>query len=388
MSVLFRHDQELAIPLRYPVVFTRGLFGEDNGVLADVLTGSGRERLLVVVDAGLSACWPALAGMVRDWAARQADLVELVGIEAVVGGEAAKNDMAIVDRLGRSIRDHGMCRHSYVMVIGGGAVLDAAGFAVAIAHRGLRLLRVPTTVLSQNDSGVGVKNGINRFGLKNYYGVFTPPQAVVCDLDFLDTLPDRVWVSGVAEAFKVAIIRDAAFLEFLVEHAEALGRRDPAATERMVIRTAELHLAQIAHGGDPFERGSSRPLDFGHWVAHKLEAMTDFAVLHGEGVSIGMTVDLYYAAGIGLVSEAEVVRVCRAMMAVGLPVYHPLTEQRFDELLVGLEEFREHLGGALTLAMPGPMGSQRDLHTMDPEQIRAAVAAASRLASDPGSGRR
>ena len=120
---------------------------------------------------------------------RHRDVVRLAGpILIVPGGEAVKNDIRHIEEILQVIQDAGLCRHSYVLAIGGGAVLDAVGYAAATAHRGVRLVRIPTTVLAQDDSAVGVKNGINAFGKKNYLGTFAPPSAVINDFSFLPTL--------------------------------------------------------------------------------------------------------------------------------------------------------------------------------------------------------
>src|SRR5207342_1375288 len=171
------------------------------------------------------------------------------------GGEKVKNLPRYVKEILRAINDGGLCRHSYVVAVGGGAVLDVAGYAAATAHRGVRLIRVPTTVLSQDDSGVGVKNGINAFGKKNYLGTFAAPFAVINDADFLTTLSDRDWRSGISEAIKAALIRDAGLFDFIEQHAVRLKQRDMGVMKDVVSRSAALHYAHIATGGDPFELG-------------------------------------------------------------------------------------------------------------------------------------
>ena len=359
-----RHD--------YRVIFQRGLFSLESETLAEALAGAKRTQFFI--DEGVLAAWPGLEAEIRAWCADRPDQVQLAGIEPVVGGEAAKNEPDLVDQICDAARRAKICRHSAIVAIGGGAVLDAVGFAAAIYHRGCRHVRIPTTVLSQNDSGVGVKNGVNRFGIKNFYGAFAPPAAVLCDLDFLKTLDDRTWISGVAESFKVAAIRDGAFLERLVAGTEALRQREPAMEREMVVETARLHVEHICGAGDPFESGSSRPLDFGHWSAHKLESMTDFAVLHGEAVAIGLALDVRYAVAIGRCGDEEGWRFIQAMHDSGLPVTHPYFTSRFDEVLVGLEEFREHLGGELTLAMPDGFGRQSEIHEVDGELMRRCAA--------------
>lgn len=366
--------QDIRMRFQYQVVFTRNLFVPTNTALRGALnTDVPPAKVLVFIDRGVRQAWPKLDNWIQSWAAAHADCCNLLGIHEVPGGEAAKNQPELIDWVGELVHRHKLCRHSFIMVIGGGAVLDAVGFGAAIVHRGIRLLRVPTTVLSQNDSGMGVKNGVNRFGVKNYLGAFAPPSAVFCDLEFLHTLSDRVWISGVAEAFKVACIKDRAFLAELVAGAAALRHREENIGQRMITRTAELHLNHIASAGDPFEFGSSRPLDFGHWAAHRLESMSRFQLLHGEAVAIGMAIDLLCASQLGFISRAEAKSIIQAMSQCGLPVYHPLLKEDLNGVLLGLEEFREHLGGRLTLAMPCPLGEKTDISQLDRTLVEKAV---------------
>ena len=366
------YNQKVALPLDYKVMFSRGIFASDDPAFLS-LFGDEHRRVLVFVDDQVAANWPTLRDEIQVWATRNSAIVDLCGVQIVPGGEAIKNSMQTFNSVASLTREHGICRHSYIIAIGGGAVLDAIGFAASVVHRGIRLIRMPTTVLSMNDSGVGVKNGINYAGSKNFLGVFAPPHAVVCDLDFLGTLNDTIYSSGIAESFKVAAIKDGEFLEWLLTHTKELATREPKAEEHMIVRTAELHMEHISEGGDPFEQGSSRPLDFGHWAAHRLETMTEFELLHGEAVGIGIALDLAYAVRIDLISEADAKRVVLAMRDVGLPVTHPFLRDRFDQVLVGLEEFREHLGGYLTIAMPSPLGSQVDIYEIDSSKMAAAV---------------
>ena len=369
---MVHYRQNIPITLSYDVYFTKDLFSPKNDVLNHVFRDKNR-KVLVFMDDGVSRAWPKLDGAIKAWAKTNAPQLNILGVEVVEGGEAIKNDSTIVEFIGKTAKSYRLCRHSYIVAIGGGAVLDAVGYASSIIHRGIRLVRVPTTVLAMNDSGVGVKNGVNRFGLKNFYGVFTPPIAVVSDLNFLQTLPDRVWLSGISEAFKVGLIKDAKFLQFLLNNLEQIRGRKKNVEEIIIKRTAELHMNHIAEGGDPLEHGTSRPLDFGHWAAHKLESMTNFRLLHGEAVSIGITLDLYYASLIGLISRDDASRVTTGLKEIGLPVYHPFLSERHNELLSGLQEFREHLGGDLTIAMPNPIGKKTDINEIDPGLLGKAI---------------
>jgi 3-dehydroquinate synthase len=304
------------------------------------------------------------------YCAAHADALELTAPPLVVpGGEAIKNQAGPVDEIRAAIDVHGVDRHSYVVAIGGGAVLDAVGYAAATAHRGVRLIRVPTTVLAQDDSGVGVKNGINAFGKKNFVGSFAPPHAVLNDFDLLTTLSERDWLAGISEAVKVALLKDAAFFRWIEHHASDLVERSLDAMAALVHRSAELHLEHIATSGDPFELGSSRPLDFGHWAAHKLEQLSHHELRHGEAVAVGIALDSTYSYLTGSLPHAHWRRIIDVFEAVQLPIWHeematPGSGGR-PAVLAGLEEFREHLGGRLTIMLLERIGSGFEVHELD-----------------------
>ncbi|MGE0024287.1 MAG: 3-dehydroquinate synthase, partial [Hyphomicrobium sp.] len=339
---------------------------------------SGRAHLLAfAIDEGVEREMPDLKRRIASYVAARPDLALAGPIETITGGEAAKNDPAHVARLQERFVALGLDRHSYVICVGGGAVLDLVGYAAATTHRGLRHIRIPTTVLAQNDSGVGVKNGINAFGMKNMLGTFVPPHAVINDSAFIDVLPGRDKRAGMAEAVKVALIRDRAFFEWLEEKAEALALFASAPLEKLIRHCALLHMRQIAHGGDPFERGSVRPLDFGHWAAHKLEVLSGYELRHGEAVAIGIALDTRYSVLAGLFPAGQDVRVCRLLKRLGFALWHPCCDRRDDSgarvLLKGLEEFREHLGGELTITLLSELGTGVEVHTMDTGLIGEAL---------------
>src|SRR5579862_3031615 len=373
------HRQEFSVKFSYDVVFTRGLFEISNSTLRDILPHTGAPaRMAVFIDSGVHKAWPSLPEKILAWAGTHKDAVYLPERPMIVpGGEESKNDLTFVQRITHQLQRMQICRHSYVVAIGGGAMLDAVGLAAAVFHRGVRLIRVPTTVLSQNDSGIGVKNSVNLDGVKNLIGTFAPPFAVLNDSLFLQTLDDRDWHGGVAEAFKVAIIKDAPFLDELEARADALAARDLDAMEAVVKRCAQLHRDHIATAGDPFEQGSARPLDFGHWAAHKLESMTNFELRHGEAVAIGIALDVYCAAQLGFISLAERDRICAAMRRCGMKLWHAALEKRSGSgmlmVLNGLEEFRQHLGGRLTLTMPDGVGRKREIHELAPALVADGV---------------
>lgn len=374
--------QRFAVTYEYPVAFTQGLFDPGNPLLADTLSRqelSRRHRCLVFLDDGVAQRRPGLPEEIGAYARHHAARMELVAPPVVVpGGEVIKNDLHFVERMQRQVFEHRLDRHAFIIAIGGGAMLDAVGLVAATSHRGVRLVRVPTTVLAQNDSGVGVKNAVNLFGSKNFCGTFAPPFAVLNDTDFLTLLPERERIAGLAEAVKVALIRDAAFFRWLEEHAPELVTAAPAAMAWMIRRCAELHMRQIAHGGDPFESGSARPLDFGHWAAHKLEALTRHHLRHGEAVAIGIALDTRYSVLAGLLPAGDELRVVALLELLGFRLWHPALDQRRIDgrlaLLAGLDEFREHLGGELTVTLLSAIGQGVEVHAMDQDLIQQAIA--------------
>lgn len=374
--------QEFTVPFEYHVEFTEGLFMPENPVFKQTVSPTSDSitpKVLFVFDGGMAEHHPGLMEQIRSYSAA-AGSFEIVDTPVVIpGGEQAKNRPEYVQKILDAIEAADLDRHSYVTVIGGGAVTDTAGYAAAIAHRGIRLIRVPTTVLAQNDAAVGVKNGVNAYGKKNFLGTFAPPHAVLNDATFLTTLDDRQWRSGISEAVKVALIKDKEFFEELCKNAATLNIRDMEAMKSLVYRCAELHLEHISTSGDPFERGSSRPLDFGHWVAHKLEQLTDYRVLHGEAVAIGITLDVIYSHLLGYITEEDRNRVIYLFQDCGFTLYEPELESALDHpekkesILHGLQEFREHLGGELTIMLLDRIGKGIEVHEVNLKLYREAI---------------
>lgn len=363
-------DLEFKVTYRHRIFFTEGAFTAGNTVLSSLI---GSAKVIPLVDAGLAASRPdLLAEIIAYGKARGIHFTRPPLV--LTGGEAAKKDSAVVKAALAAIEADKICRHSYVLALGGGAFLDAVGFAAATAHRGVRLIRMPTTTLAQGDAGVGVKNGINTFGKKNFTGVFAVPAAVINDLALLATLDPRGLRDGLVEAVKVSLLKDPIFFANLENDAEAMSAGNLPAIGRAVRRSAELHARHIAGNGDPFELGSARPLDLGHWAAHKLESMTNHRLTHGEAVAVGLALDLICARELGFFGAAETERSLQLLTALGFRTYAP--EMHLEggvPILAGLEEFREHLGGELTLVLPIAIGQLTQVHEMPTAIIRKAA---------------
>lgn len=372
--------QDFQVRFTYPVYFTRNIFSLENAEFAEFVNlhtdKAASAKLLFVIDKGVSDAHSGLTSAISSYVESIANVEMPVEPVIFEGGEGVKNKPMLVEKLVAMVDDYGIDRHSFIVAIGGGALLDMVGYVAAISHRGVRHIRIPTTVLSQNDSGIGVKNGVNFKGKKNFLGSFTPPVAVFNDREFLNTLDERNWLSGISEAVKVALIKDKSFYEFIKSNAsEIANKRNSPAMQELIYHCADLHMQHI-RSEDPFEFGSSRPLDFGHWSAHKLEQLTKFELLHGEAVSIGIAIDTVYSFLIGNITEEEARGVLDLFLEVRLPIYHELlASQKEGEnvILLGLEEFREHLGGQLTVTLLKEIGLGQEYHKLDNEVILQAI---------------
>jgi 3-dehydroquinate synthase len=370
--------QNVQVTFHYETHFTNGLFNPDNPILRDTVEGEDK-KLLFAIDSNVARLHPTLIHDIRAYC--HMHQINLVRDPIIVpGGEVAKNDYAYVDVIRDAVNNYGVDRHSYIAVIGGGAVIDMVGYAAATAHRGVRLIRIPTTVLAQNDAAVGVKNSINAYGKKNFIGTFAPAVAVLNDFDFLNSLHQRDWLAGVPEAIKVALLKDAEFFNYIDDQAKAIAAREMKPMEWIIYRCAELHMEHIATNGDPFEMGSSRPLDFGHWAAHKLEQLSNYEIRHGEAVAIGIALDVTYSYKMGMISEVEWQRILKTFTKLGMKVYAPELEMHLHDrsddrcVLKGLMEFQEHLGGQLTIMLLEGVGVGVEVHEIDADVMAESMA--------------
>ncbi len=370
-----RFDLPFSVPFTHRVCFTHDAFASENPLLRDLLAEGGGRRALVYVEEAVASAWPELIPSIKSYL--EPSSIELCGLHIRSGAEACKADETLLRHVWDQVEKSRIDRHSYILCIGGGAFLDAVGFGAATAHRGVRLVRFPTTTLSQDDSGVGVKNGINAFGKKNWIGSFAVPFAVINDFTFLHSQDPEISRLGLIEALKVALVKNEEFFHWIEQNAASLARLEKHSLEECVQRSALWHARHITAGGDPFEMGSSRPLDFGHWAAHKLEQLSGFALSHAAAVSIGLRLDVRYSVKAGLLNEADARRIETVLETLGMPMFDARLLQRDAcghlAVLAGLEEFREHLGGRLTVLLLRSPGSGVDAHEMQHDWIAECI---------------
>ena len=375
MPAEFQYTQHISVNFKYSVIFSDSIFNSSNNTFRNVIKNDGsknKRKVFFILEKNIVEFYPTITSDIKAYCEKNNDILSITsephGIE---GGEVLKSRDTI-SFLCSLMAENALCRQSYIIIIGGGAFLDTVGFAASIVHRGIRQIRIPTTVLSQNDSGVGVKTAVNMHGIKNFLGTFAPPYAVINDATFLKTLPYRDWASGVPEAFKVAMIKDKDFFYWLCEHCTEISQRDLKTMKYLIRRCAELHLNHIATSGDPFEFGSARPLDFGHWSAHKLEMLSNGEIRHGEAVGIGLLLDTLYAVKKGYTEQSIFDKLLDSLQTLKLPIFnkHLLADENGTyTILAGIEEFREHLGGELHITMPKGIGEKIEINEMDDDII-------------------
>ena len=375
-------DIDFSVPFSHKLRFTDDLFGAEEHVLLDLLQPSEtrKPRVQFWVEEAVSATNPHLKQRIASFQSNHADkLISAGNIQSVIGGEPVKNDIHILESMLKVINHADLDRRSYIVVVGGGAVLDAVGFAAAIAHRGIRLIRIPTTTLAQGDSGIGVKNAVNLFEKKNWLGSFAVPWGVINDSTLLKTLPDRDFIAGFSEAVKVALLKDREFFDSIVASASGLRSRDMSVADPVIRQSAIWHLKHITEGGDPFEALEARPLDYGHWSAHKMESMSNFRLRHGEAVAIGVAIDTVYSTLKHGLPTSVAESVLTFFAELGFDLFDSCLQDT-SVLFDGLEEFRQHLGGRLTVTMLESVGRPINVHEIDHDAMGEAIATVAEFA--------
>jgi 3-dehydroquinate synthase len=348
----------------YTVSMEQDIFDTDNPLIAGK---TGSEKVLFVIDRGIGE--KAIEKIKTYAAGFSMDAAFLV----LKGGEDVKLGWDNVYRVVDKAEDHGLDRKSLMVLVGGGSVLDMAGFTASILHRGIRHIRVPTTLLSQTDAGIGTKNGINFRGQKNLLGVFNTPEAVFIDPSFLHTLDQRQISSGLAEIIKVALIQNSELFRWVERHYQDFLAQEFENNEmvtRIIWQGVLEHIKQI--NTDPYETEQGRPLDFGHQWGHRLEIITGHAMNHGEAVAAGMAIDCIISHKRNLLSSTDLESILSLLKAVKLPLVYESAAAA--ELWPGLEDFRRHLGGELAITLLKGIGKKIDVNTLLIEELEYALA--------------
>ena len=339
------------------------------GQLGSLLAAAGSGRAVVIAD----------VAVVEPHAATVVAGLERAGLDAnlltVPSGEASKS-LVEAGRLWESLAQLGIDRQTVVVAVGGGVVGDLAGFVAAGFARGIPCWQVPTTLVAQVDSAIGGKTGINLRAGKNLVGAFWQPRGVIADIDTLATLPNREFISGLAEVVKYGMILDADFFAWLEDNATAVVTREPAAIGHIVHRSAELK-AFVVERDEREQTGLRACLNYGHTFAHAFETATGYGtLLHGEAVSLGMVAAARLAADLGRIDEAVATRQRRLLEQFGLPVVtdtlHGISD---DTLLAIMARDKKALHGRLRFVLPDRIGQVELIKGVDHAAATAAIAA-------------
>jgi 3-dehydroquinate synthase len=296
----------------YDIAVGQGVLAQAGALIAPVLR---QRRVVVITDEHVAPLHlDTLHASLADADIRHEDIV-------LPAGEQTKDFAHLEDLIDRLLA-FGIDRGTTLLALGGGVIGDIAGFAAAIALRGLDFVQIPTTLLAQVDSSVGGKTGINTQKGKNLVGAFHQPRLVIADTGVLDTLPHRELLAGYAEVVKYGLIDNEPFFTWLEGHGMSLIEGDPAARQHAIVESCRSKATIVA--ADEREAGQRALLNLGHTFGHALEAETGFgdALLHGEGVSIGMLLAFELSVQLGLCPAEDTDRVHRHFTAVGLPT-HP-----------------------------------------------------------------
>jgi 3-dehydroquinate synthase len=353
------------------------------GQAYDIEIGSG---LLDGAGARLKALFPGRRfGIVTDDSVAAAQLPRLVASLDAAGldhaeivvphGEQSKS-FARLGEVVEGILAARLERGDLIIALGGGVIGDLAGFAAAIARRGMNFIQMPTSLLAQVDSSVGGKTGINSPHGKNLIGAFHQPKLVLADLDALDTLPIREFAAGYAEVVKYGLIFDAPFFEWLEQHRPAIFAGDVTLRAEMVARCCAAKACVVIE--DEKELGVRALLNLGHTFGHALESATGYSsrLLHGEGVAIGMVLAHGFSARLGLAPGQDKARVEAHLKAAGLPTRMadiPGELPDTDYLMNAIAQDKKVVRGALTFILTRGIGEAFIERNVEPGVVRAYI---------------
>jgi 3-dehydroquinate synthase len=290
----------------------------------------------------------------------------------IFAGEQSKN-LRSVNACYTSLAKHRLERKSFVVALGGGVVGDLAGFVASTYLRGIPFVQIPTTLLSQVDSSVGGKVGVNLRAGKNLVGSFYQPQIVLCDLDTLKTLPDRELRAGLAEVIKYGIIYDRRFFTWLEKNLERLLQRDTKALARAIAVSCEIKAAVVSE--DEKEGGLRAILNFGHTIGHAIEAITKYGTyLHGEAISIGQVMAAELSSQLAGLPAKEAERVRRIFRLCGLPTTIRLTSAQRTRLFAAMRLDKKVSDGEVKFVLANKIGSVKYGLSVPEKNIRAVLA--------------
>jgi 3-dehydroquinate synthase len=340
---------------------------DEATALADLAEAIGDRRVAMMTDETVDRLY---AARIADWLSNQGFKVQKITLPAGEGSKSLPAALHLLDWLAESdIR-----RRDVLVAVGGGVIIDTAGWVASIYMRGISYINVPTTLLAQVDAAIGGKVAVNHDTAKNLIGGFYSPDAVVACTEWMSTLDARQTRAGLAEAIKLSIISSPPLFEFIEQNLESLRALEPASLRTLVRASAAIKCVLVER--DPFEVDLRRTLNFGHTVGHSVETATGYGpVLHGEAVAYGMSVAMRIATARGVLPAGTLVRILAILRTLGLPTLpEELPEMPpVEEVIAALEMVRQVRNGSLRFVLPTGIGSALICDDVGDDEIRAAL---------------
>lgn len=289
----------------------------------------------------------------------------------VKGGEGVKKGLSYALKVLKKADECGLDRKDAFILVGGGATLDMGGFAASMFHRGIEYYRIPSTLLAIVDAGIGSKNGVNLLGQKNFAGCFKTAKQIIIDPSFMTTLNNREIASGIAEIIKVALLKNKILFELIEHNFNLLFSKEinDDIFHKMIYLSITAHTDQIKT--DPFEMINARPLDFGHQWGHRLEILSEARLNHGEAISIGMSIDCCISYRRGYISKETLYRILSLFKNIKLPIFDDIVDT--EDVFSGLEHFRRHLGGELTITLLKGIGNKFNVNDITQKEFNESL---------------
>ncbi len=287
---------------------------------------------------------------------------------AITAGEENKNMQSILDICAACVK-HNMDRKSLIVALGGGVVGDMAGFAASIYMRGIDFVQLPTTLLSQSDSSVGGKTGIDFEGGKNLLGAFHQPRLVYINVATLKTLPHEQFVSGMGEVIKHGIISDYSFFEYIRANSDKIKALDSKTLVELTHKNCSIKADIVSK--DEKETGIRANLNFGHTIGHAIESAFDFKMTHGECVGLGMLGAAYIACKRGLVTDEQVSQIKETLEIYGFSTKVALPY--FDVIHAYMQKDKKKTADGLKFVLPTSIGSVEHFTDVCAEEIDNAL---------------
>lgn len=339
------------------------LFSDSFEFLPDAMVEiDAPKKILVVTDSNVE----------KLYAAEVDELLRQNGYNSAVytfaAGEENKRMDVILGICGACM-EHEMDRKSMILALGGGVVGDMAGFAASIYMRGIRFIQIPTTLLSQSDSSVGGKTGIDFMESKNILGAFHQPKLVYINVGTLKTLPPDQFVSGMGEVIKHGIIRDASFFEYLEQNAELIKTLDSETLIKMDKTNCAIKAAVVET--DERETGLRAILNFGHTIGHAVESAYDFKMTHGECVGLGMIAASYIAKERNMIDDTVLNRIEAALALYGFKTRVALPPK--ETVLGYMQKDKKKIAGKLKFVLPVKIGEVEQTTDVTQDEIFAAL---------------